>query len=95
MGIYHEAFNEPKRTKKYVEVIADHSEEGVVQPLCIVWDTGVRYQIDRVLDVRQAHSLKTVGTGMRYTIRIGGHDTYLWYEGPRWFVEARSAYMPE
>lgn len=95
MGIYQEAFKEPPRTKKYVEVVADHSEEGVVRPLCIVWDTGVRYQIDKVLDARQAHSLKTGGTGIRYTIRIGGHDTYLWYEGPRWFVEARTAYMPE
>ena len=95
MGIYREAFQEPKRSKKYVEVIADFSAEGEVMPLCIVWDTGVRYTIDRVLDARQAHSLKTGGTGIRYTIRVGGHDTYLWYEGPRWFVEARSAYMPE
>ena len=33
--------------------------------------------------------------GIRYTIRVGGHDTYLWYEGPPWFVVARTAYMPE
>lgn len=95
MGIYRAEFREPQRTKKYVEVIADHSEEGEVRPLCIIWDTGVRYQIDRVLEARQAHSLKTGGTGVRYKIRIGGHDTFLWYEGPRWFVEARTAYMPE
>ena len=55
----------------------------------------MRYQIDRVLAARQAHSLKTGGTGIRYTIRVSGHDTYLWYEGPRWFVEARMAYMLE
>ncbi|MBQ9316573.1 MAG: hypothetical protein IJ203_07095 [Atopobiaceae bacterium] len=55
----------------------------------------MRYQIDRVLDARQAYSLKTGGTGIRYTIRVGEHDTYLWYEGPPWFVEARTAYMPE
>ena len=95
MGIYTEAFKEPRRQKKYVKVFADFSPEGEVRPLCIVWATGVRYQIDRVLDARQAHSLKTGGTGIRYTIRVGGHDTYLWYEGPRWFVEARTAYMPE
>ena len=95
MGIYTETFKEPRRQKKYVEVVADFSPEGEVRPLCIVWDTGVRYQIDRVLDARQAHSLKTGGTGIRYTIRVGGHDTCLWYEGPPWFVEARTAYMPE
>ena len=83
------------REKKYVEVISDTSEEGVVTPLAIVWDTGVRYQIDRVLDRRQAHSRRTGGTGIRYTVRVGGTTTHLWYEGPRWFVEAKVVEMPE
>lgn len=77
------------RQKRYVEVISDTSEEGLVTPLAIIWESGVRYEIDRVLDRRQAHSLKTGGTGMRYTVRVGGATTYLWYEGPRWFVEAK------
>lgn len=83
------------RTKKYVEVVADFSPEGVLTPLTIVWDTGVRYPVDRVLDARQAHSLKTGGTGIRYTIRVGGQATYLWFEGDKWFVEAKSVAMPE
>ena len=83
------------RRKKYVEVVSDTSEDGIVTPLDIVWDTGVRYHIDRVLDRRQAHSLKTGGTGIRYTVRVGGTTTHLWYEGPRWFVEAKVAAMPE
>ena len=60
----------------------------------MVWADGVRYDIDRVLDRRQACSLKTGGTGMRYTIRVGGKSTYLFYEGPRWFVEAKVVPMP-
>ena len=83
------------RKKKYVEVISDTTEDGTVTPLRIVWDTGVGYDIDRVLDRRQAHSLKTGGTGMRYTVRVRGTVTHLWYEGPRWFVEAKVAAMPE
>ena len=83
------------RQKKYVEVVSDTSPEGVVTPLTIIWDTGVRYQIDRVLDRRQAHSLKTGGTGIRYTVRVGGTTTHLWFEGPRWFVEAKVASMPK
>ena len=83
------------REKRYVEVVSDPSPEGTVTPLSIIWDTGVRYQIDQVLDRRQAHSLKTGGTGIRYTVRVGTTTTHLWYEGPRWFVEAKVAAMPE
>ena len=83
------------RQKKYVEVISDTSADGVVTPLAVVWDTGVRYHIDKVLDRRQAHSLKTGGTGMRYTVRVGGQSTYLFYDDyrGRWFVEAKVAHM--
>lgn len=82
-----------EREKRYVEVISDTSAEGVVTPLTIVWETGVRYGIDRVIDRRQARSLKTGGTGMRYTIRIGAATTYLFYDDHRgrWFVEAKVA----
>lgn len=83
-----------EREKHYVEVIADTSKEGAVTPLVIVWDTGVRYEVDRVLDRRQARSLKCGGTGMRYTVRVGATVTYLWFEGPRWFVEAKVMSMP-
>jgi hypothetical protein len=78
-----------ERKKHYVEVISKTDAEGRTRPLVVVWDDGTRYDIDRVLDCRQAHSLRTGGTGMRYTVRIGGRSTFLYFEGPRWFVEAK------
>lgn len=33
----------------------------------------------KVTDRRQEHSLKTGGTGMRCTVRVGGSDTHLFY----------------
>ncbi len=83
------------RRKRYVTVISSTDEEGTVTPLVIVWGDGRRFEIDRVLDRRQAHSLKTGGTGIRYTVRVSGQATYLWYEGPRWFVEAKEMVMPD
>ena len=77
------------RRKHYVEVLSETDVEGRVKPLEVIWDDGTRYKIDRVLDRRQAHSLRTGGTGMRYTVRVAGRDTFLYYEGPRWFVEAK------
>ena len=83
------------RRKQYVEVVSTTSPEGVITPQDIVWETGARYHVERILDRRQARSLKTGGTGVRYTVQVGGVVTHLWYEGPRWFVEAKVASLPE
>ncbi|MGI6046137.1 MAG: hypothetical protein ACOYCA_04775 [Eggerthellaceae bacterium] len=76
-----------RRRKRYVEVLSLCDEDGVVAPISIIWEDGRTFEIDRVLDVRQAASLKVGGTGVRYLIRIGERTTYLFYEDPRWFVE--------
>lgn len=76
------------REKKYVDVVAKHDSDGGVVPLSVVWDDGTAYEIDRVLDRRKAASLKVGGNGIRYLVRIGDKETFLFYEGPRWFVEA-------
>ena len=76
------------RVKKYVDVVAKHDSFGEVMPLVILWEDGRRFRIDRVLDRQQAASRKVGGNGMRYLIRIGEQETFLFYEGPRWFVEA-------
>jgi len=76
------------RKKQYVEVTALHDEEGLVAPLAIKWEDGRRFEIDEVLDRRRAAALKVGGTGTRYLVRIGGRETFLYYEDPRWFVEA-------
>lgn len=75
------------RRKRYVEVVARHFEDGKLVPLTIAWDDGRVFAIDRVLDVRQAASLKVGGMGMRFIVRIGSRTTCLFFEGPRWFVE--------
>ena len=83
------------RKKCYVEVIARFDEDGALVPLAVIWEDGRRYAIDAVLDRRQAVSLKVGGTGVRYLVRIGSTETYLYYEDPRWFVEAKVAELPE
>ena len=74
-------------SKVYVSVSVVFRDDGVMLPRSFLWEDGRRYAIDRVLDVRQAASLKVGGTGMRYLVRIGQRTTYLFYENPRWFVE--------
>lgn len=75
--------------KVYVSVVARFSKEGSITPLSIEWEDGRVFSIDYVIDKRRAASLKAGGIGTRYTIRLRGKETYLWYEQPAWFVEGR------
>ncbi len=78
--------------KVYVEVIAKFDTDGNITPLSVKWEDGTVYEIDKVIDKRRAASLKAGGIGMRYTCRILNQQSYLFYEEPRWFVEAKSGY---
>jgi hypothetical protein len=79
--------------KVYVEVNEDRLIDGTVHPRSFVWEDGKRYGIDRILDIRPAASLKAGGAGLRYTVRVGTRETFLFLEhdhgADRWFMERR------
>jgi hypothetical protein len=50
---------------------------GNIRLLTIKWEDGRIFEIDRVIDVRQAPSLKGGGLGIRYTCKIMGKQAYL------------------
>lgn len=56
--------------KQFVSVEAKFDTDGNLLPLCICREDGRRFEIDRVLDIRFAASLKSGGTVLRYTCRI-------------------------
>lgn len=78
----------------YVEVAAIFTPEGQILPRSIRWEDGTVFAVDRVTDIRRAAALKAGGCGLRYTIRIGGRQTYLFLDEDRWFVEANDAKQP-
>ena len=90
---------EQRNPKVYVAVKADFNEDGIMLPREITWEDGTKYAIDRVLDIRQAAAMKAGGQGDRYTVRINGSQSYLFFERStnqtgnnlgRWFVERKS-----
>ena len=89
---------EQRNPTVYVAVKADFNEDGIMLPREITWEDGTKYAIDRVLDIRQAAAMKAGGQGDRYTVRINGNQSYLFFERStnqtvtnlgRWFVERR------
>ena len=77
--------------KVYVTVCEIRYKDGVLKPVYLVWEDGVQYKIDKVIDVRPAASHKAGGAGMCYTIRVKGHVRKLYFEadrlGGKWFME--------
>lgn len=78
-----------ERVKKYVPVLVHFDEGGKMRPVMIEFGEGQRFEVERVLDVRRA-AAAVGGVGDRYTIRVNGRDSYLWFEKGRWFVAAKA-----
>ena len=74
--------------KIFVKVRADHLTDGSTRPLMLRSEDGPTLRIDRVLDVREAPSLKAGGQGVRYTCQVEGRQVYLFFDDPYWFIEA-------
>lgn len=86
--------------KVYVSMKVAFDETGRMFPRAVVWEDGHTYKIDRLLDIRPSFAARTGGQGDRYKVRIGGQETYLFFEHSanfgspitgRWFVERREA----
>lgn len=75
--------------KEYVKITADFEIDGTIIPTKLHWNEDKIYSIDRILDIRKAASLKSGGCGLRYTVRIRGHERYLFLEEDKWFIEKR------
>ena len=71
----------------YINVLAEHREDGTVLPRCFTWVDDHMYEIDRVSAIKPAAAMKAGGHGTRYTVSIHGQTRYLFREGDRWFIE--------
>ena len=82
--------NNEKRYKLYVDVNVRFTDSGKMLPQVITLPDGRSYEIDRITDCRRAASMKAGGTGIRYTCKIRGKESFLWYEeNYKWFVESK------
>lgn len=76
-----------KFKKVYVTMIVKILKDGSIRPMKMIWEDGATYDIDRVLYVTPAASLKVGGCGKRYTVMIEGKQRDIYDEDGKWFVE--------
>ena len=77
------------KRKQYVEVVATHYIDGATQPRMIIMADGPTFQIDQIKRVTRAKTTRTGEVATRYTVLIGNHETYLYEDNGRWFVEIK------
>lgn len=75
--------------RQYVEVLCRHTLQGELRPVSVIWNNGVEYKIDRILQCCPAASLKSGGAGMRYTCLFNQECRYLFHDHDLWFIEKR------
>lgn len=66
--------------KVYANVKVDFGDDGLMCPREITWADGTRYEIDRVIDIRQAPAVKAGGQGDQYKVQVHGQRRYLFFE---------------
>lgn len=74
--------------REYVDVILRVARSGNESPRAVILSDGRTYCIDRTT------YRKATPQGVRYTVHIGGHVTYLYKDsacgcGARWYVELK------
>ena len=57
---------EERMRKVYVQVKVEFTPEGQMRPRELVWEDGRRFEIDRVIGIKQAAEQKCGGQGDRY-----------------------------
>ena len=81
--------HEPRQRlyKKYVDVLTVMGKNEVLKPVAVLWDNGIKYEIDRVLQIRNKAS-SVGGCGLCYECVIQGQKRELYFERTRWFLES-------
>ncbi len=75
------------KRKVYVEVLAAHQIDGECIPMCISFENGAEYKIDRVRSVERVAAVRPT---LRYTVIIDGKQTFLYLEDDvKWFVHLK------
>ncbi len=60
-----------------------------MRPVCLVWEDGRRFTVDRVKHVQRAPARVNAVLPVRYTCIVEGRERMLYFEEDelRWFVE--------
>ena len=75
--------------KVFVDLTASFTKDGSLLPLFFVWEDGIKYEIDRVIDNTKAASLKAGGQGQRYRCKVQGKEIFIFFEEGKWFMEGK------
>ena len=71
--------------KQYIDVECRIDRDGIICPVKVLWDDGRSWDVKKVLHTCTASHNEF--EGIRYTIKIGRAEKYLYRDGRRWYVD--------
>ncbi len=74
--------------RRYVRVRCEVDEDGTPTPLVVLWGGGIAFEVTKVARSERWACMGT-GRGRRFTVWFGGYQTYLYWDGMRWYVLER------
>ena len=79
--------------KAVVKVLVIVATDRTKTPVSLTFEERKEFSIGRFCSRQRAAATKVGGTGIRYTIMIGGRQTYLFEDEDQWFVEAKNLHV--
>ena len=76
--------------KVYISMLLHIDNDGVMKPVAVEWTDGTKYEIDKIIDERNAPPEHTGGVLTRkYKVIIRGREKILYLDKQtnQWFVE--------
>jgi len=73
--------------KVFVDVYAHFSKDGELTPISFVWIDGKTYEINKIIEKKNAAALKVGGQGIRFKCMVYGKMVNLFYDDGKWFLE--------
>ena len=78
------ANNRVPQPKILIAVRLKGSTDGNMFPLCIKWQNGCIYEIERIIDIKPRGPYSVI-----YKVMINGKQRCLYYENKKWLVESK------
>ena len=74
--------------KKFVDVICEMNQNGLVKPIYLIWEKNKRIPIIQIKEIKPKAQIEYGASGLRYTCIFSPNiEKHLYFDRGKWYVE--------